>query len=93
MTREKAIEQLENLQYHCKELLKSSKSEVWENDVEALEMAIKILSCEKYACLYVSEAKKINNNIRQLMEKTIKECGIVLTAVEGIEETWQIVEE
>lgn len=41
----------------------------------------------------LEERKKINNNIRQLMEKTIKECGIVLTAVEGIEETWQIVKE
>lgn len=49
MTREEAIAQLEDLREHCKEYIKEDEEGfcVWSDDVEALNIAIEVLKCER----------------------------------------------
>ena len=50
MTREEAIEQLEDMKCYSEDKWETSKREMWKNEVEALKMAIEALEqkpCEE----------------------------------------------
>jgi hypothetical protein len=47
MNKDKAISQLENLRAHCEEWVNDDFSDVWRDDVEALDYAIDFLKTKK----------------------------------------------
>ena len=46
MTKEEIIYQLDSLQYHCADMAKDAINNIWNKDVEALEIAIEIIKKE-----------------------------------------------